>query len=173
MSDCGGRRNSPQLNQAPVLPGEWARSPSAGVSPAPCTTHAHDPEGTGLLTEDERARNREAQRRWRTANPQAKRDANRRWRAADPERARALVAAAAGKARAAKFGAAVGDRDGVVAVYRLAKSSASVPCAICERPTLPEVRHVDHALPFARGGAHEAGNLQITCPTCNLRKGRR
>lgn len=30
--------------------------------------------------------------------------------------------------------------------------------------------HVDHYVPLAKGGRHEAGNLVIACPTCNLRK---
>lgn len=30
--------------------------------------------------------------------------------------------------------------------------------------------HVDHIKPLSRGGAHEAKNLVISCPTCNLRK---
>lgn len=30
--------------------------------------------------------------------------------------------------------------------------------------------HVDHIYPLARGGKHEAPNLVISCPTCNLRK---
>ena len=31
--------------------------------------------------------------------------------------------------------------------------------------------HLDHRVPLARGGRHEVGNLQATCPRCNLRKG--
>lgn len=30
--------------------------------------------------------------------------------------------------------------------------------------------HVDHAVPFARGGHNVRGNLAITCPPCNHRK---
>ena len=30
--------------------------------------------------------------------------------------------------------------------------------------------HVDHVEPLSRGGKHEASNLAISCPTCNLRK---
>lgn len=31
--------------------------------------------------------------------------------------------------------------------------------------------HLDHAVPFARGGHNVRGNLAITCPECNRRKG--
>lgn len=93
----------------------------------------------------------------------------RRRRATHP----AEVLAQHAKCRASKAGAAVGNLNSIVTVYRLAKSSASVPCAICKRQTSPGKRHVDHTVPFALGGAHDAANLQVTCPSCNLRKGPR
>lgn len=31
--------------------------------------------------------------------------------------------------------------------------------------------HVDHFFPLSKGGKHEAENLVIACPTCNVRKG--
>lgn len=42
-------------------------------------------------------------------------------------------------------------------------------CANC-RETLKGKYHVDHVTPLARGGQHEPKNIQILCPTCNLRK---
>lgn len=33
--------------------------------------------------------------------------------------------------------------------------------------------HIDHIIPLAKGGGHEARNLCIACPPCNLRKGAR
>jgi 5-methylcytosine-specific restriction endonuclease McrA len=30
--------------------------------------------------------------------------------------------------------------------------------------------HVDHIKPLALGGQHEPGNIQLLCPTCNVRK---
>ena len=47
-------------------------------------------------------------------------------------------------------------------------------CALCGRVIGPGDRyHVDHIIPVARGGRHEEGNLQLTHPGCNLRKGAR
>jgi 5-methylcytosine-specific restriction endonuclease McrA len=33
--------------------------------------------------------------------------------------------------------------------------------------------HIDHRVALARGGRHEAGNLQLLRPACNLSKGAR
>lgn len=42
-------------------------------------------------------------------------------------------------------------------------------CAICHVDA-KEGYHVDHVIPLALGGKHEPLNLQILCPTCNVRK---
>lgn len=42
-------------------------------------------------------------------------------------------------------------------------------CAIC-RVDVRKKFHVDHVVPIARGGEHAGHNLQLLCPTCNVRK---
>lgn len=42
-------------------------------------------------------------------------------------------------------------------------------CAIC-RIKFGNGYHVDHINPISRGGLHEAGNIQLLCGTCNVRK---
>lgn len=44
-------------------------------------------------------------------------------------------------------------------------------CAYC--PTKLKKYHVDHVMPLAKGGSNGRENLQLLCPTCNLRKGAR
>jgi len=42
-------------------------------------------------------------------------------------------------------------------------------CVIC-RCDISKSYHVDHIMPLAKGGTHEPNNIQILCPSCNVRK---
>ena len=42
-------------------------------------------------------------------------------------------------------------------------------CVYCGTDTSVKF-HVDHIFPLALGGKHEPDNIQITCPSCNLKK---
>jgi len=44
-------------------------------------------------------------------------------------------------------------------------------CALCGRNLELGVHEVDHVIPFSYGGGNERGNLQLTCITCNRKKG--
>lgn len=50
-------------------------------------------------------------------------------------------------------------------------------CGRCAEPScrssLKKGYHVDHVMPLALGGSNNAGNIQLLCPACNIRKGRR
>lgn len=43
-------------------------------------------------------------------------------------------------------------------------------CAYC-RELLSGAYHIDHKTPVSRGGTNDIGNLHLTCPRCNMRKG--
>lgn len=42
-------------------------------------------------------------------------------------------------------------------------------CACCGI-NLSKAYHIDHIVPIAKGGKHEAENIQLLCPSCNLHK---
>ena len=42
-------------------------------------------------------------------------------------------------------------------------------CAICGG--VPNKWHLDHVVPLSRGGKNEDDNVQMTCHTCNMKKG--
>jgi 5-methylcytosine-specific restriction endonuclease McrA len=42
-------------------------------------------------------------------------------------------------------------------------------CAIC-RASVKKAYHIDHIMPLKLNGAHAPCNIQILCPTCNVRK---
>jgi 5-methylcytosine-specific restriction endonuclease McrA len=42
-------------------------------------------------------------------------------------------------------------------------------CAIC-KTDISNKYHVDHIVPLAKNGEHKADNIQLLCPSCNVRK---
>lgn len=44
-------------------------------------------------------------------------------------------------------------------------------CAICGDPLDLNRMHVDHRIPFSKGGGNERGNIQLAHPSCNQQKG--
>lgn len=46
-------------------------------------------------------------------------------------------------------------------------------CAICSGDLRVTGFHKDHVMPLALGGQHITENIQLLCPTCNLRKGKK
>lgn len=44
-------------------------------------------------------------------------------------------------------------------------------CSICKMSLGIEGSHLDHVVPFSRGGRNINSNVQLTCPTCNQKKG--
>lgn len=46
-------------------------------------------------------------------------------------------------------------------------------CAHCQTNLKSSGHHIDHIVPFSRGGTSKKHNLQPLCPDCNLKKGNR
>ena len=46
-------------------------------------------------------------------------------------------------------------------------------CQLCGGDVLPGDVHIDHVVPWSRGGQHTLGNLQVAHSRCNIRKGAR
>lgn len=82
---------------------------------------------------------------------------NREYRKANPDRAREWV-----------MRRRVGTKlpYGTIPKIRMLQRDRCAMCA-CD---VSKKYHVDHIFPLSKGGKHEPGNLQILCPTCNVRK---
>lgn len=46
-------------------------------------------------------------------------------------------------------------------------------CGLCGGDVEPTDVHIDHIVPYSKGGRHVAGNLQVAHSRCNMRKGAR
>jgi 5-methylcytosine-specific restriction endonuclease McrA len=136
------------------------------------------------------AGNRERVKAWRKANPEKRRAAARRhnkkhaarkkeYRAANAgrlkQRAKAYyeankdLYAARSRNRTARKKKAEGSH--TAADLRIILKSQRGKCAYC--PTSIKLRrHVDHIVPLAKGGTNWPSNIQLTCPPCNLSKGK-
>jgi 5-methylcytosine-specific restriction endonuclease McrA len=44
-------------------------------------------------------------------------------------------------------------------------------CVVCKKSLKKVGFHLDHIIPLSKGGRNEDKNIQLTCPTCNMKKG--
>lgn len=54
--------------------------------------------------------------------------------------------------------------------YNLVKSCGRIKCYWCGEYTSKNKMQIDHIFPLAKGGAHSAVNLCVSCPECNSSK---
>jgi 5-methylcytosine-specific restriction endonuclease McrA len=69
------------------------------------------------------------------------------------------------KRRARQFAGGAHTPDDINRIRRLQKNK----CAACAERL--SKTHIDHVMPLAKGGSNDPSNIQLLCPTCNLRKG--
>lgn len=53
---------------------------------------------------------------------------------------------------------------------KLIRGSKTVVCYYCKKAIPGKGAHIDHVVPLARNGKHEAGNLCVSCQLCNNTK---
>jgi len=87
----------------------------------------------------------------------------KRWRERNPEKRKAIIRNYSAKRRAK-------EADGIsTAELHAWTQSQKKVCYWCGSKCEGRF-HVDHYVPLSKGGPHEAGNLVIACPQCNLKK---
>lgn len=87
------------------------------------------------------------------------RERNKKYRKENPEKVREWTA----KRKNAKIGRLP------KGTIKSKKEIQNNKCVYC-KTDISITFHVDHIIPLAKGGTHEPNNIQILCPTCNLRK---
>jgi len=107
-------------------------------------------------------------REWRAIpeNARKHRAFSLRWAKENPEQRRALMATTRARRRDAKTSVIP------AAVLRDMLERQGSRCYYCQFPLKKEM-HLEHRTPIVRGGKHVLENLCWSCPTCNLKKGRR
>lgn len=124
------------------------------------------PERNRKYSLDDYYRNRSqrlpSNRQWRALNAGIVKTLASAWRRLNLERAHALS-----RSYKARKRGAVGSHTGndVKRLYVLQRGK----CTSCA-DALKNVYHVDHIEPLSKGGSNSPTNLQLLCPSCNLRK---
>lgn len=104
-------------------------------------------------------------RRWYDKNKEKHFNHSRKWAKEHPEKAREIS-----RNRRARVKAATGTHT-AEDVARLMAEQCGL-CVACARSILTKY-HVDHIVALVNGGSNGPENLQLLCPSCNMKKGRR
>ena len=117
-----------------------------------------------------RAANRDKVRQYdraqRERDPAATRAKYQRWYETEAGKAKALETA---HRRRSRFLSATGTHTAQDLKALLLRQGHR--CAYCRADLRKTGKHLDHIEPLHRGGSNDIGNLQWTCPPCNLSKG--
>jgi hypothetical protein len=105
---------------------------------------------------------------WALENPEKYRDIGRAWVVENPEKRRLISRAGASIRRARKRAA-----EGSYTPKQIRELSAKQRHCCAEpscRKSIKKEYHIDHVMPLALGGSNWITNIQLLCPTCNMRK---
>lgn len=120
-----------------------------------------------------------AAKKWKEKNPEKVREAKRKhsikyrekisarvkkWREENPEKLRSARARRKAKIRNASGDVASSD---IKFIFKAQKGK----CVSCMSDLNKTSYHIDHRIPLAKGGMHTKSNIDLLCPSCNLRKG--
>lgn len=119
--------------------------------------------------------------KWRAANRDRERERGRKYRAETPEKSRMAARKynlrnpikskiRCAERRARVLNATIGSRESIELWLSRWKRKRSVRCYWCQNYSSPKECHIDHVIALAKGGAHEVGNLCVSCSSCNQRK---
>lgn len=104
-------------------------------------------------------------REWYERNTEYAKQKAKEWRLANPERVRATLNALRMKRNSAAGSFTAEDVKNIL-------SAQLGLCSTCG-VDLAAGYHIDHIVPLSKGGTSWPDNLQMLCPTCNRRKGRK
>jgi len=65
------------------------------------------------------------------------------------------------------------DLRGIKKFMQIQKAKAFCVCYYCKKQVPGSEIHFDHMVPIVNGGPHSVANLCVSCPTCNLSKGKK
>jgi len=108
---------------------------------------------------------RAAMAAWAAANPEKSRARNAAWRKRHPETVKANNSNEAARRRGAKGRHTTEE-------VRKVLSRQKYLCAVC-RKSIKAGYHKDHIIPVSQGGSNYIRNIQLLCPKCNLKKGKK
>ena len=108
-------------------------------------------------------------KKWRQENPDKKKASNKKWKQENPEKVRASRRLSDAKRRAQKINTQVEEfTTEQLNEYWVKNNIDPEKCYHCgEAP----YEHLDHYMPYARGGGDTKDNLVPSCAHCNLSKG--
>ena len=110
-------------------------------------------------------------RKTNLANPQYNRDRVKNWRLKNPEKYKALMRHRSGR-RKERQKCTPEEAVKIKSFMRHHLKMRWHRCYYCDKDFTGMI-HFDHIVPLARNGKHEAANLCVSCPACNLEKATR